>query len=154
MTKQDVEPSESLAAWLSEVGRRAAPAYIVSGYAPEAADDLVKYLEELAGRELRSREDIRRYVAEISAADRHANPVYKRRRFMKETALLFALAAAFIHYYFWDVNLQIARLPSMLIFVPLEARDQPHATGAQAAWRETSRPHEIALAAFGPASAA
>ena len=145
MIEQQLEPSESLAAWLAEVGRRAAPAHILSRRAPESSEDLVRYLEQLAGTELRSREAIRRYIAEVAVQDRNANPVYKRRRFVKETALLVGLLAAYIHYYFWDVNLQIARLPHTLIFVPVDARSAPHGSSEHAGWSKAGKTGLISL---------
>ena len=65
---------------------------------------------------------------------------------MKETALLFGLVAAYIHYYFWDVNLQIARLPHTLIFVPVDARSAPHDGSAHAGWSKAGKTGLISLA--------
>jgi hypothetical protein len=92
---------------------------------------LVSYLGELAGREFRSREDIRRYVDELTRKDREANQVYRRRRVVKDTALLLGLLVAFIQYHFLDINLQIARLPSTLVFVPVESRYSPQHSSAR-----------------------
>ena len=39
--------------------------------------------------------------------------------------ILLALVAAYIQYHFLDVNLQIARLPTTLVFVPVEATATP-----------------------------
>ena len=40
-----------------------------------------------------------------------------RRAFLKQTALLGTLVAAYLHYYFWDVQLQIAQLPRVTVFI-------------------------------------
>jgi hypothetical protein len=40
---------------------------------------------------------------------------------MRRPALLVGAAAAYLHYYFWDVQLQIAALPSLTVFVPAQA---------------------------------
>lgn len=40
-----------------------------------------------------------------------------RRAFYKQTALLGALVAAYLHYYFWDVQLQIAQLHRVTVFI-------------------------------------
>ena len=44
-------------------------------------------------------------------AARPAKPV------MKQTAFLGALVAAYLHYYFWDVQLQIAQLNRLTVFI-------------------------------------
>jgi hypothetical protein len=126
MSEHVRDPSEDLAQWLSDAGRRtwrsAAVAETSSGVgARESSGDLFKYLEELAGRELRSREDIRQYVGELSAPDQEASRTHKRQRLVKDTVLLLCLLTAYIQYNFLDVNLQIARLPSIVIFVPVDA---------------------------------
>lgn len=40
-----------------------------------------------------------------------------RAALLKRTALLAGLAVAYLHYYFWDVQLQIASLKSVTVFV-------------------------------------
>jgi len=124
-----------LAGWLSDVGRRTwRPVHAANQGASDSAavssDVLVRYLGELAGRDFRSREDIRRYVDELTRKDREANQVYRRRRVVKDTALLLGLLVAFIQYHFLDINLQIARLPSTLVFVPVESKYSPQRSSA------------------------
>lgn len=41
--------------------------------------------------------------------------------FAKRASALGALAATYLHYYFWDVHLQIASLNSVTVFVPVSA---------------------------------
>lgn len=136
VNEQDKDPSVDLAGWLSDVGRRTwrpvqAPGKSASDRAPVSREDLVSYLEELAGREFRSRADIRLYIDELTRKDREANQVHRRRRVMKDTVLLLGLLTAFIQYHFLDINLQIARLPSTLVFVPVEAGISPQRNSAQ-----------------------
>lgn len=40
---------------------------------------------------------------------------------MRRPAMTAAAAAAYLHYYYWDVQLQIAALPSLTVFVPTPA---------------------------------
>jgi hypothetical protein len=40
---------------------------------------------------------------------------------LKQTSLLAGVVGAYLHYYFWDVQLQIAALPSVTVFVPVQA---------------------------------
>lgn len=40
-----------------------------------------------------------------------------RRRMLRHTALLGGLAAAYLHYYYWDVHLQIAQLNRLTVFI-------------------------------------
>jgi len=42
-----------------------------------------------------------------------------RRPALKRTTLLAGLVGAYLHYYFWDVHLQIASLPGVVVFVPV-----------------------------------
>jgi len=44
-----------------------------------------------------------------------------RQPLLKQTALLTGLVGAYLHYYFWDVQLQIASLHSVTVFVPAAA---------------------------------
>jgi hypothetical protein len=37
---------------------------------------------------------------------------------LRQTAFLAGLVGAYLHYYFWDVQLQIASLHSLTVFVP------------------------------------
>lgn len=39
----------------------------------------------------------------------------------RQTALLAGLAGAYLHFYFWEVHLQIASLNSVTVFVPVPA---------------------------------
>jgi hypothetical protein len=124
------DPSEDLAAWLTEAGRRAwhpaqTPAKAAADGATESSGQLVGYLEELAGRKFVSREDIRRYVDEYSTRAQKSSQAQRRRQVLRDTVLLFCLLSAYIQYNFLDVSLQIARLPSSIIFVPVEAMDAP-----------------------------
>ena len=128
--QQDKDASGDLALWLSDVGRRTwRPAEPSAPQFPEvpaeSSEVLIGYLQEVAGREFRTREDIRQYVVDLSEQERDASGVHRRRRVMKDTVLLLALVAAYIQYHFLDVNLQIARLPTTLVFVPVEATAPP-----------------------------
>ena len=40
-----------------------------------------------------------------------------RRRLLKQAALLGGLVVAYLHYYFWDVQLQIAQLNRVTVFI-------------------------------------
>ncbi len=42
---------------------------------------------------------------------------YPARPILKQTALLAGLAVAYLHYYFWDVQLQIATLNKVSVFI-------------------------------------
>lgn len=130
MSEHARDPSEDLAEWLTDVGHRAWRPAPPSGQdrgtgATETGEDLFRYLEELAGRELRSRDDIRSYLGELSAQGRETSRIHRRRQIVKDTVLLLCLLTAYIQYNFLDVNLQIARLPSTVVFVPVEAGNAP-----------------------------
>ena len=124
MNELDREPSEDLAEWLTAVGRRtwisSRPAGIRTGGAKESSEELIGYLEELSGRKFRSREDVKRYVDALTAKSRDASLAHWRSQVIKDTVLLLCLLTAYIQYSFLDINLQISRMPSTLIFVPAD----------------------------------
>ena len=107
------DPGADVTAWLKEVGKRvvAGPA---NGRQAESAEELLDYLRTVTGRTIRTREDIRalleaeRIVTEQSLA---------RRRLWRESVLLFLLAGAYLQYYYWDVQLQIEKLPRVVALV-------------------------------------
>ena len=124
-----MDPSEDLAGWLKDVGRRTwrPGEKSANDVTAETRDDLVAYLGQLAGREFKTREDIRGYVELMTAPLREARRINRRRQTVRDTALLLALLASFIQYHFLDISLQIARLPSTVVFVPVEANNAaPH----------------------------
>jgi hypothetical protein len=55
-----------------------------------------------------------RLAASATAASASTLP----RPALKRTMLLAGLAGAYLHYYYWDVHLQIASLRSVTVFVP------------------------------------
>jgi hypothetical protein len=72
-------------------------------------------LEQLSGRQINSREDIRAYVEGIA---KDAKRKTERRQHFKNIALgaLFVIAA--LQYYYLDVQLQILSQPSLTVFYP------------------------------------
>ena len=148
MSDHEMEAGEDLAAWLRDVGRRKwrppqSTESNQSNCATESIDDLFRYLEELAGREFRTREDIRRYVDELSVENLEAGRTHRRRQIVKDTVLLVCLLTAYIQYNFLDVTLQIARLPSTLIFVPLDAGSVPVPNSGHARWGEADQAGQV-----------
>ncbi len=112
---------EHLAQWLREAGKRALRA------APDDGDgdvtfnspgSLHRYLEELAGRRLGSRAEIFAFLNEVAGSRPLDHRVAERGRTLRELSLLGLLAMSYLHYYYWDVQLQIAALNSVRVFVP------------------------------------
>jgi hypothetical protein len=65
------------------------------------------------------RDLLRRYL--VAPAPPVARAIPARRAFrstLKQTGLLAGLVAAYLHYYYWDVQLQIASLNHLTVFVP------------------------------------
>jgi hypothetical protein len=120
---------EQLAQWLREAGRRT---QLKLPGVPEDSDDsfnapasLHHYLEELAGRKLRTHAEVLRYLREVAGAQPEAHRERERRRMVREVSLLVLLAISYLHFYYWEVQLQIAALQSVGVFIPApEAR--PH----------------------------
>jgi len=115
---------EQLAQWLKDAGRRAGLAAL-----PAAAADsdetynspasLHRYLEELAGRPLRSHAEVLNYLAEVAGGQPQGHYMNERRRMVRELALIGMLAVSYLHYYYWEVQLQIAGLSSARVFIPV-----------------------------------
>ena len=120
---------EQLAEWLKEAGRRTQSA---DRSIPAMSDDtfnspasLHKYLEELAGRKLQTHAEVLAYLREVAGTQPDAHRERERRRMVREVSLLVLLAVSYLHFYYWEVQLEIAALRSVGVFIPApEAR--PH----------------------------
>ena len=120
---------EQLAQWLKEAGRRTQAK--VPGVLEDADDtfnspaSLHHYLEELAGRKLKTHTEVLRFLREVAGSQPEAHRERERRRMVREVSLLVLLAISYLHFYYWEVQLQIAALHSVGVFIPApEAR--PH----------------------------
>ena len=113
---------EQLAQWLKEAGRRTpARRAAVDEDADESYNSpasLHHYLEELAGRKLQSHAEVLRYLREVAGNQPGAQRERERRRMVREVSLLALLAISYLHYYYWEVQLQIAALQSVSVFIP------------------------------------
>ncbi len=90
----------------------------------ESSQELLAHLEELTGRSVRTRADIRAYVEEVDAATRlRMSRVASSWNTAKHTAELTLLLFAFLQYYVADVLLQIVSLPQIAVFVPVVSPD-------------------------------
>ncbi len=84
-----------------------------------------KYLEALAGRKLQTHAELLAYLREVAGTQPDAHRERERRRMVREVSLIVLLAVSYLHYYYWEVQLQIAALHSVSVFIPAtEAR--PH----------------------------
>jgi len=112
---------EQLAQWLKEAGyraRRAAPAAADSDDTFNSPGSLHRYLEELAGRSLHSRTELLAFLNEVAGSRPLEYRAAERGRSVRELSLLGLLAVSYLHYYYWDVQLQIAALNSARVFFP------------------------------------
>lgn len=101
------DASEDLAQWLQEVGRRR--------NGPKEPDEALRvHLEQLAGRKIRTRDDITEYVNEVS--DKARKPT--RTQQVKNALLGALLVTAILQYYFIDVQLDILAQPTLTVFAP------------------------------------
>lgn len=104
----DKDSSEDLAEWLQEVGRRR--------IGPKEPDEALRiHLEHVAGRAIRTRQDISEYVEELSAkaADRRT-----KTQQVKNVLLGALLVIATLQYYFIEVQLEILAQPALTVFAP------------------------------------
>jgi hypothetical protein len=123
------DDSVDLVRWLQEVARRGgrtitqSPPELIPD-SSESSEDVLRYLEQLTGRELRSREAIKVYLKELARDEIQRTRVATGNRIVREALLLGLLSVAYLHYYYWDVSLQIASLARIHVFVPvIEDRD-------------------------------
>mgnify|MGYP006171391261 CR=1 FL=1 len=106
------DPSEEVAEWLREVGRRK------QRHAARDSDKALRlHLEKVAGRKIETREDISDYVAELS---READAKRSRAQYLKNALLGILLVVAVLQYYFIDVQLEILSQPALTVFVPIK----------------------------------
>lgn len=91
---------------------------------PDAAPEfnspasLHKYVEELAGRQLKTHADVLSYLREVAGSQPQAHAMRERHRMVRELTLLTLLALSYLHFYYWEVQLQIAALNSLRIYAP------------------------------------
>jgi hypothetical protein len=99
------DPSEDVAHWLKEVGRRRAHP------GRRESDALLAHLEHLCGKPLRTRADIDAFVQSL------AGRTQARRGPALKNALLGALLViSVLQYYFIEVQLQILSQPTLTVF--------------------------------------
>ena len=89
----------------------------------ESDADLMGYLKDTAGRELRTREDIRRYLEEISEKRPERSPVTELWHIARQGMWLLLLVSAYLQYYFLDILVEIDSLPSIQITVPVPMQE-------------------------------
>jgi len=119
---------EILAQWLKEAGRRAQSQ--AQGEAVADGDDtynspasLHRYVEELAGRKLQTHAEVLEFLKEVAGSQPRGYREHERRRMVREVALIVLLAISYLHFYYWEVQLEIAALNSVNVVIPaLEAR--------------------------------
>ena len=82
---------------------------------PESGEHLLQYLEQMSGRKLRTREDIRRFLDETSRKSPEASPALSLWRTLKQGMWLALLTAAYLQFYFLDVLNQINSIPEIRV---------------------------------------
>jgi len=89
--------------------------------APGARDLPHSTLVEATGRTFASIEDLLRYFERKSAPSIQVRPVLAPHSLFRQSLALSALVGAYLQYYFLEVNLQIASLRSLTVFVPVSS---------------------------------
>ncbi len=121
---------ESLALWLKEAGRRAQraePAAEDGGDTYNSPASLHHYLEELAGKPLRSHTEVLAFLNAVAGQQPANLQAVERRRMVRELSLLALLALSYLHFYYWEVQLEIAALSTvrtLLVAPPPQAAQQ------------------------------
>jgi hypothetical protein len=114
---------EMLAHWLKEAGRRAqtrvqdeTAADVDDTYNSPAS--LHRYVEELAGRKLQTHAEVLEFLKKVAGSQPQGYREHERRRMVREVALIALLALSYLHFYYWEVQLEIAALNSVKVVVP------------------------------------
>jgi hypothetical protein len=118
---------EQLAQWLKEAGQRARAATREAGAEPSdehynSPASLHRYVEELAGRKLQSHAEVLHFLREVAGSQPEAHAARERRRMVREIGLLVVLALSYLHYYYWEVQLEISKLNEVRTFIPAKAQ--------------------------------
>lgn len=121
-----VDDNADLARWLEDSGRRRVARL------DESPEGLLKYLEDLTGTSLGSREDIAQYFAKLKLEESRRRKAEEKRRVLREAVLLVLLGLALGDYYYWSLQLQIDSLQKVFFFVPSMAAPAKHSLRAYA----------------------
>ncbi len=109
-------PVFNRSAWNSAHRRRHA-----ARRAPAPGTQAISYLETIAGKRINSVQDLLAVVGPPASARPRTPPLpaaaLERPSTLRQTIAFASLAIAYLHYYFWDVNLQIASMHSLTVFV-------------------------------------
>ena len=89
----------------------------------ETDADLMGHLKDTVGRELRTREDVRRYLKEISEKRPERSPVTELWHIARQSMWLLLLVSAYLQYYFLDILVEIDSLPSIQVTVPVPMQE-------------------------------
>ena len=117
---------DQLAEWLQEAGRRArreAPPHADGDETFNSPAELHRYLEQLAGRPLQSHGEVLHYLRQVAGSNPRAYRDQERRRMVREVLLLLLLSLSYLHDYYWEVQVEIAKLNALRIFIPTSAQD-------------------------------
>lgn len=127
MSGANESEGEILAQWLKEAGRRAQTR--VHDAATDGDDtynspaSLHRYIEDLAGRKLQTHAEVLEFLKEVAGRQPQGYREHERRRMVREVALIAVLALSYLHFYYWEVQLEIAALNSVKVVIPAaEAR--------------------------------
>jgi hypothetical protein len=117
---------DQLAEWLQEAGRRARREATAGTDGDETFNspaELHRYVEQLAGRPLQTHGEVLHYLRQVAGTNPRAYRDQERRRMVREVSLLLLLSLSYLHYYYWEVQVEIAKLNAVRIFIPTSAPD-------------------------------
>jgi hypothetical protein len=114
---------EILAQWLKEAGRRAQSKTQSENVADgddtyNSPASLHRYVEVLAGRKLQTHAQVLEFLKEVAGSQPRGYREHERRRMVREVALIVVLAISYLHFYYWEVQLEIAALNSVNVVIP------------------------------------
>ena len=86
---------------------------------PGGRDSRHSEIDKIAGRHIESIEDLLRYVEPKQVSSHRVRREIAPNALLRQSLSLSGLAGAYLQYYFVEVNLQIASLHSLTVFLPV-----------------------------------
>jgi hypothetical protein len=91
----------------------------MSEQVPESSEMLLQYLEQASGRKLRTRDDVRQFLDEVSSKDPQTSRATTLWRTLKQGMWLALMVIAYLQFYLLDVMNQINSIPEIRVNLPM-----------------------------------
>lgn len=86
---------------------------------PASREELLRHLEQISGRSIRTRADLEAYLNEVKAQAAQPSRTARRWAIVKHATLGVGLLIAVLQYYLIDIYVQVASLQGVQFFNPV-----------------------------------